>query len=326
MRILYLPNSYCQQRQLEKPNFLAYPVRLAMEATYERDILKNEVYWDKPEMMSDITHWRSSIMGYNFLKLPHPDRVWTDAKNKKYQRNGNFKYHPGTYIQSASGCWWGKCEFCVEKGQKYEVRPVEDVISEIEEIKSQGFREIFDDSATFPMGEWLDRFLERLGRCGGDKISFSCNTRIANYPFLWMRSVGFRMVLFGIESANQETLDKIEKGVKVEDIIPTIKKASEAGLEPHIAVMFGYKWESDQDAERTLALVHYLLRKGYAKTAQASYFRLRNSESNERHRRFVHKIFNATFYPGFWFNQIRDIKNKDDLKYLWRKIKAAIYG
>jgi hypothetical protein len=40
--------------------------------------------------------------------------VWTKAVDKKYQTNGNFKYNPGTYIQSASGCWWGKCTFCVE--------------------------------------------------------------------------------------------------------------------------------------------------------------------------------------------------------------------
>uniref|UniRef100_A0A6M3ISQ6 Putative radical SAM superfamily protein n=1 Tax=viral metagenome TaxID=1070528 RepID=A0A6M3ISQ6_9ZZZZ len=325
MRILYLPNSYCQQRQLEKPNFLAYPVRLAMEATYERDILKNEVYWDKPEMMSDITHWRSSIMGYNFLKLPHPDRVWTDAKNKKYQRNGNFKYHPGTYIQSASGCWWGKCEFCVEKGQKYEVRPVEDVIQEIEEIKSQGYRECFDDSATFPVGNWSDSF------CGGlierrNKLVLGCNMRIVNADFLQMKAAGFRMLLFGLESANEKTLNRINKGVKVENIIPTIKKASEAGIDVHTAWMFGYPWETDRDSIRSLNLCHYLLRRGYSKTAQASFYCPKDGEGNETQRKYVRKIYEVAYSPQFWFNQIRDIKNKDDLKYLWRKIKAAIYG
>ena len=73
------------------------------------------------------------------------------------------------------------------------------------------------------------------------------------------------MVLFGVESSNQETLDKINKGVKVEDIIPTLKKASEAGLEPHICVIFGHPNETDKDALNTVALTHYLLRKGYAK-------------------------------------------------------------
>ncbi len=142
MRILYLPNSHCQQRQLEKPNFLAYPVRLAMEAEWYRK-QGHDIVWTDNWIVGHIENIHKQFdkvitepESLPFLSLPHPDRVWTDAKNPKYMRNGNFKYLPGTYIMSASGCVHGKCTFCVEKGKPYEVRPVEDVISEIEEIKS----------------------------------------------------------------------------------------------------------------------------------------------------------------------------------------------
>jgi len=43
MRILYLPNSYSQQRQREKPANI-YPVRMAMEAEWYRK-QGHEVYW-----------------------------------------------------------------------------------------------------------------------------------------------------------------------------------------------------------------------------------------------------------------------------------------
>ena len=56
--------------------------------------------------------------GIPFRKLPPPDRELTDAKNPKYQNNGNFKYLPGTYMLSAGGCWHGKCTFCVEKNEQ----------------------------------------------------------------------------------------------------------------------------------------------------------------------------------------------------------------
>jgi len=344
MRILYLPNSYSQQRQREKKANI-YPVLLAMQAEWYRK-QGHEVYWG---ITKDTPSWEERAYhkvieqpeNLPFLTLPRPDRIFTYAKS---YTSGNYKYLPGTHIMSASGCWWGKCSFCVENEEvfqykvmntknsvaltktpnfhkPYEVRPVEDVISEIEECKSLGFREIFDDSATFPTGRWLDEFIRSLGR-SKIPVKFSCNMRVVDIDFSSMRNSNFRMLLFGIESANQYTLDRISKGVKVEDIIPTIKKAYEAGLEPHISCMLGYPWETDKDSRNTIRLVHFLLRKGYAKTAQASFYCPPDGKNNESQRRFVKKIYNVGFDPRFWFRRLRDIKNMDDLKYLWRGIKS----
>ena len=358
MRILYLPNSKCQQRQFEKPNFMAYPWLLAAEAEWHRQN-GDTVIWDyKPKCHMDrLADYADKIItepeGLPFLSLPHPDRIFTNAMDKKYQNNGNFKYHPGTYIQSASGCWWGKCTFCVENVSRcrksgennpfrhewgtnqlqapvdktptpeYEVRPVDDCIAEIEEIKALNYKEIFDDSGTFPTGRWLDDFCKELSRMDFRKDTrFGCNIRCRDMDFRLLHRVGFRMLLFGIESANQETLDRINKGVKVEDI-KYIIKASEAGLEPHICVIFGYPWETDDDAIRTLRMVHDLLKKGYAKTAQASFYTKQGVVGRDEHRRFIRKIYNVGYSPRFWFNKIKDIKNVDDLKYLWRQIKSS---
>jgi anaerobic magnesium-protoporphyrin IX monomethyl ester cyclase len=169
----------------------------------------------------------------------------------------------------------------------------------------------------------------------GSRLPISCNFRITNDGkncFKDLRNCGFRMLLFGIESANQRTLDKINKGVKVEEIIPTIRRASEAGLEPHIAVMFGYPWETDTEALNTLRMVHYLLRKGYAKTAQASFYcpqegtqaYQEGQKGQESHRHYVNAIYDVYKFPDFWWHTIRDITDVQDLKYLWRKIKSGI--
>lgn len=380
MRILYLPNKYSQQRQREKPSHI-YPVLMAMQAQYYRN-LGHEVTWGLPFDTKGKTwsrggfdicdtqggttlYWKEEPFdkiieepeNIPFLSLPHPDRVFTRAKS---YTSGNYKYLPGTHMQVANGCWWGKCSFCVENqgrsnkpsvkstesgGQRerngqeppapanYLVRPVEDCIEEIKEIKALNYREVFDDSGTFPTGEWLDKFLEEMGRINilpNRYIRFGCNHRLVVSDFDRMFRVGWRMLLFGIESANQQTLDKINKGVKVEDIIPTIRKASMAGLEPHIAVMFGYPWEDDEAATSTLRLTHYLLRKGYAKTAQASFYtppdnRLGQGRQNLSHRHYTKRIYSIAYSPQFWFNQLKDIKDIDDIKYLWRKIRAGLW-
>ncbi len=325
MRILYLPNEYSQQRQREKKANI-YPVRMAMEAEWYRK-QGHEVYWNSDigeciEQDKIITEPEN----LPFLTLPRPDRVFTRAKT---YTSGNYKYLPGTHIMSASGCWWGKCRFCVETQSKWEVREVDDVIEEIKECKELGFREIFDDSGTFPHGRWLDDFCTKVQGIG---VRISANMRPIDLDYVKLRKSGFRMLLFGIESANQETLDRIRKGTRCEDV-KYIIKAALSGLEPHGAFIFGYPWESDEDALRTLRLAWTLLRKGYLKTAQASFYTpqagtpagQKGEKGQEAHRKYVSQIYRAGYYPDFWFNQLSGVRNIDDLKYIWRGIKAALW-
>ena len=278
------------------------------------------VAWNRPDLQRYTDLIITEPEGIPFLELPAPNRFLTQAFDPKYQNNGNFKYRPGTYILSASGCWHGQCSFCVEKKEKWQVREVSAVIDEIEHCTKLGFREIFDDSATFPTGEWLTEFVRRLR---WQFVQFSCNMRMVDLDYGMLKHAGFRMLLFGLESANQKTLDKINKGVKVEDY-KYIVKAAKAGLEPHIAVMFGYPWESDEDAVNTLSIVWWLLKKGYAKTAQSSFYTTPDDQANHSHKRYVKAIYKVARSPEFWFNKIRDIHNAEDLKYLWRGIKEGL--
>ena len=300
---------------------------MAMECEWHKQN-GNEVRWGCGVWgKEEIDIWADKVItepeGLPFLSLPKPDRVFTRAMDYAYD-NGNFKYTPGTYIQAASSCWWGRCTFCVEKDKPYIVREVADVIDEIRECKEQRYREIFDDSGTFPIGRWLDDFIRQIKKENIHRsVYLGCNMRLVNIDYAAMKSANFRMLLFGVESASQDTLDRINKGVKVEDI-KYIKKAAEAGLEPHIAVMFGYPWESEKDGENTLRLVWDLLRRGYAKTAQASFYHPKDGSVCYENRKFVSRIYEAAWSFRFWLNKITDIKNTDDLKYLWRSIKKGV--
>ena len=85
-----------------------------------------------------------------------------------------------------------------------------------------------------------------------------------------MKEAGFRFILFGLESASNYTLERINKKIKTNQIIESCKNAKKAGLSPHITIMFGYPWEKKEDILNTLKLGSYLLRKNYAKTMQAT--------------------------------------------------------
>jgi radical SAM superfamily enzyme YgiQ (UPF0313 family) len=78
------------------------------------------------------------------------------------------------------------------------------------------------------------------------------------------------MLLFGLESANQFTLDKLNKGVNLDNVIAECKIARDEDLEPHITIMVGYPWETRIEAMKTLDLAKVLMEKGSALTLQST--------------------------------------------------------
>ena len=208
--------------------------------------------------------------------LPPIDRTLTRWQDYAY-RNGNFARTPGAYIMSARDCWHGKCTFCswTTLYPTYRVRPVEDVLNEIGALIDLGVREIMDDAGSLPIGSWLHDFCNgMIARGYHRKVRLDCNLRFGALTledYRLMRRAGFRLVLFGVESANQATLDKLNKRLTLEAIREGARAASKAGLDVHITLMFGYPWESAEEAERTVRLGRDFLRTGTAATLQATW-------------------------------------------------------
>ncbi len=285
---------------------------------------------------------------------PHIDRNVTQWWLYAY-KNGNFKYLPGTYIMSSIDCWHKKCTFCswATYHNKYLLRPVEDVLNELNVLIESGFKEIFDDSGTFPVGMWLVDFCKGIIERGYQKhVDFGCNMRFGTLhaeDFKMMKKAGFRMILWGLESVNQVTLNKLKKGYDIKDISVDLKLARDAGLKSHLTVMFGYPWESYDDARRTYDMVRYWLRKGFASSAQATicipypitplwkevkekgdlvttdWPRYDMTEpimkipyDEKKLFALQRGIYNMAFHPEFIWRKLLSIRGMDDLKYYMR--------
>jgi len=293
--------------------------------------------------------------------LPAIERALTQWALYAY-KNGNFKSTPGTYIMSGRDCWWGKCTFCSWPSlyPKFRVRPARNVLSEIGGlIDTYRIKEIMDDTGSFPVGDWLQEFCKGMIAAGyNKKISFDCNMRfgaLSSKEYALMKDAGFRLLLFGIESANQRTLDRINKNLTVEQIIESCKAARLAGLYPHITIMFGYPWESYEDAQKTLALGRWLLKKGYAYTVQATVVipypgtklfeecgkdnNLRTfnwddydmkqpvmkvTYSQEALLSLVRGIYNIAYNPEFILRRLFSIRGKGDIDYFVRGFRKVV--
>ena len=300
-------------------------------------------------------------LDHDLNSLPIIDRELT--KWELYsEKNGNFKKTPGTYTMIGRDCWWNKCTFCAWTVMcpTYRVGSPEKLSHEIDILKEKyGMKDIFDDTGTFPIGRWLKKFCKMaIKKRYKDEINLGCNMRFGALNFenyKMMKHAGFKLLLFGVESANQKTLDKLNKNTTVQEIKKSCMNASKAGLEPHVTIMFGYPWESEEEAKKTVDLGKYLLRKGFAKTVQATimipypgtplfkeatekgWLRtldwseydmkepiLKTSVQNEIYYEMIQELFGVAFDPEFLIRRVLSIRSIEDLKFSFRAAKKVI--
>ena len=249
-------------------------------------LLKNLV-----EAQGDVTKYENGIWyrdgeavkNTGRFKLDHDlnSAPWIDRDLVHWElyakKNGNFRRTPGTYIMSGRDCWHAKCTFCswTTLYPTYRTRNALDVVDEIEMlVEKYGVKELMDDSGSLPVGAWLETFCNELIRRGlNKKIRIDCNMRFGRLTaddYRLMRKAGFRLVLFGVESANQATLDRFVKALKVEDVEKGAKWASDAGLDVHLTFMFGHAWEGKAEIANTVKLARRLLANGHASTLQCT--------------------------------------------------------
>ncbi len=295
--------------------------------------------------------------------LPYIDRKLTKWQLYAYM-NGNFKYPPGTYVMAGRDCWYGRCSFCswttLFPGSGFRLVSPERHLNEIgkliEELK---VREIFDDSGCFPIGGWLKEFCNKaIERGYNKKVVMGCNMRVgalSREDWHLMKKANFRFILIGLESMSQNTLDRLNKGIKVSDIKNTIKMVKNAGLEPHITTMVGYPWETKEEALMTVDFAKYLFKKGYIDTLQATIvvpypgtpmfeeakkegwlltedwdrYDMRESVwkspvSNGDILKFTRSLYTSALSPAFILRKIFTVKNISDIKFLFKAAKKML--
>lgn len=287
-------------------------------------------------------------------QLPIIDRKLTKWELYGWN-NTNYKYKPGAYIMSGRDCWWGKCTFCswttTHPGNTFRTFSVEHTIKEIEYLVSLGIKEIFDDSGTLPIGSWLNDLCHELIRRGlNKKVILGCNMRFAalnQEQYNLMAKAGFRFILYGLESNNQKTLDRIDKNTKVSDAKKTLIMAKKAKLQPHITIMIGYPWETLSQAKSTLKAAKHLFKNNLADSMQATIVIpypgtplftdceknnllltknwddydmrqpiMKSPISSAQQLQLVRDLFYGVLTPKFLWHKITSIRNIDDIKYL----------
>ena len=263
-------------------------------------------------------------------------------------------------MYSGRDCWWNRCTFCVwdhtiNPLKSYRRFSPERLFAEVKYVVDKyGVKEIFDDAGTLFVGPPLKKFCELMIESGySKKAVYSCNMRLnalTQEYYDLMGKANFRFILYGMESANQFTLDKLDKGLKVEEIEQGVKMARKAGLEPHLTIMLGYPWETEEMALNTINMAKDLFKKGYVETMQATIvipypgtplykeciekdwltvdptdyeaFDMRAPVmkvpfSNERLYELTQSLYSAFFSPQYIFRRVIGVRDLNDVKFLF---------
>lgn len=209
---------------------------------------------------------------------PIVDRDLVKWESYAYE-NGNFLQTPGTYASSViRDCMFGKCTFCRYNGPDltFSMMSVQRSLDEYQMlIEKYGVKEIFDDSGVWYRGKEAREFARGIIDRGLHKRGcyFGINTRfeyLDEETIKLMAEANFRFVLLGYESADEETLARLNKGYQLEHVEKCLQWMKKYGLHPHLTIMVGYYWETQEQLNETVSAVKDLMLRGLARTLQVT--------------------------------------------------------
>lgn len=169
-----------------------------------------------------------------------------------------YLLHPYVSFYTGRGCP-AKCTFCLWPqtigGHKYRTKSPKAVIEEMamgKDLFGSKVREWMFDDDTFtidkPRAIEISKGMKKLG------LTWSCNARAhVDYDTLKeLRDNGLRLLLVGFESGNQEILNRIKKGLKLDMAREFMANCRKLGIKVHGTFIIGLPIETQETIEETI--------------------------------------------------------------------------
>ena len=153
-------------------------------------------------------------------------------------------------LQVTLGCAWNKCAFCeMYSSKQFKMRSEEDIFADIDSMEaySKQYRKIFlaDGNAMVLSFDKLSRILDKL------KDTFPKMTRVSAYALpkdiaaksdeelKALADKGLKLLYVGIESGDDELLQRINKGENFEITSHALQRARKAGIKLSVMILNG---------------------------------------------------------------------------------------
>ena len=190
----------------------------------------------------------------NLDSIPFPDRGL--LRNELYIRPDTGQVQ--TTIQANRGCPIG-CIYCLAQpvsGNRIRARSPKSIVAEIEDcVGNYGIRNFFFRGDTFT---WDKRWVIQVCKEILDrdlKISWVCNSRVDTIDderLRWMKQSGCWLISLGIESGSQDILDRIKKGIRLNQAREAVKSCRRYGIKTFLFFMIGFPWDSRETIKESI--------------------------------------------------------------------------
>jgi len=190
----------------------------------------------------------------NLDELPIPERTMVPYQKYYYVLS---KSRPVTTMITSRGCPY-RCAFCHESNSTFREVSPKNVITEIQKCLDLDIKEIFILDDTFTVNR--AKVVEICEQIISKKLIFNWQARgrvdtVDKGLLLLMKKAGCNRISFGVESGSQKIIDKLEKGIKLEQIHEVFRYAKEARLTTLADFMFGSPDEGRGDIKKSVDLM-----------------------------------------------------------------------
>jgi radical SAM superfamily enzyme YgiQ (UPF0313 family) len=207
------------------------------------------------KIAGEIFHNPDRSLINNLDSIPPPAYHLLPMK-KYYPAVGSYKRLPAMSIFATRGCP-GKCTFCYRIfDDRVRSRSAGKIIEEVKLLqKDYGVKEIcfYDDTFTINR-EIVAEFCSTIISEGLD-LYWSCFTRIdcvGEEMLRLMKKAGCHLILFGVESADQQILKNIKKNINLDKVKEVMRAARRIGVETRASYMFGNPGETEETIKKTM--------------------------------------------------------------------------
>lgn len=154
-------------------------------------------------------------------------------------------------LQVTAGCTWHRCKFCTLYGtQKFRMSPMSEIESDlkvINRVQPRAHRVFLTGANPFVLtaNRLLDIALLIRKYVGEGRPTIGCFARITDITkksveeLRQLHHLGFDYLTIGVESGDSETLSRVNKGYRSEDIIEQCLKLESAGIRYNLFYLVG---------------------------------------------------------------------------------------
>ncbi len=149
------------------------------------------------------------------------------------------------------------CDFCLIGQLPYKLRPVGEVLDELEYLKQLGIKYFSFGDQTFGVDRQRTAELMTGMAARGIGLPWGCFSRadlLTPETLGSMKASGCDLIMIGVESGSQEILDRHHKGVKLETVRRAFGDCRREGIRTLATFIIGLPGETRQTFRQTLAL------------------------------------------------------------------------